>query len=125
WGKFKDKNTGEEFFVFNSHFDHQAVEARRQSGILLVNKIKEIAGNETVFCMGDFNSTPDTEQIQTIKSLLNDAYEVSKMEPYGPEGTFNSFNYNAAMEKRIDYVFVSKDVEVEKYGVLTDSYEQK
>lgn len=125
WGKFEDKETGEIFFVFNSHFDHQATEARRQSGILLVDRIREIAGKETVFCMGDFNSTPETEQIQTIKSLLNDAYEVSNMKPYGPVGTFNSFNYNAPMDNRIDYVFVSKNVEVKKYGVLTDSYEQK
>ncbi len=125
WGKFKDKHTKKIFFVFNSHFDHQAVEARRQSGILLVKKIEEIAGNNTVFCLGDFNSTPDTEQIKTISNLLNDSYSVSRLKPYGPVGTFNSFDYNAPMDKRIDYIFVSRDVVVHKYGVLTDSYAQK
>ncbi len=125
WGKFKDRVTKNNFFVFNSHFDHQAVEARRQSGILLVNKIKEIAGDGTVFCMGDFNSTPDTEQIKKINSLLDDSYSVSKMPAYGPVGTFNSFDYNAPMKRRIDYIFVSDDITVLKYGVLTDSYDQK
>ncbi len=125
WGKFNDKLTGKMFFVFNAHFDHQAVEARRQSGILVVEKMKEIAGDAPILFLGDLNSTPDTEQIITIKSFLNDAYEVSKMPSYGPVGTFNSFNFNAPMERRIDYIFVSDDFSVQKYGVLTDSYDAK
>ncbi|MGQ7867916.1 endonuclease/exonuclease/phosphatase family protein [Sunxiuqinia sp. sy24] len=125
WGKFKDKLTAKTFFIFNAHFDHQAVEAQRQSGILVVEKMKEIAGDGPVVFMGDLNSTPETEQIQTISGFLNDSYKATKMPPYGPEGTFNSFNFNAPMDKRIDYVFVSKDVTVSSYGVLTDSYDQK
>ncbi len=125
WGKFMDNNSEKEFFVFCVHFDHQAVEARRQSGILMINKIKEIAGNSPVFCVGDFNSTPETEQIKTMNSLLGDSYHKTKMPPYGPVGTFNSFIFNAPMDKRIDYIFVSKDIDVLKYGVLTDSYNQK
>lgn len=125
WGKFRDKSTGREFFVFNAHFDHQAVEARRQSGILMVSKIKEIAGNQTVIFTGDLNSTPETEQIKLISTLLNDSYHVSVRPPYGPTGTFNSFNYMAPMDKRIDYVFVSDNIKVKKYAVLTDSYQQK
>lgn len=125
WAKFKEKQSDKIFFVFNVHFDHQAVEARKQSGVLMISKIKKIAGDQHVICLGDFNSTPETEQIKTMKSLLNDSYEVSKMPPYGPVGTFNSFNYNAEMINRIDYIFVSKDIDVLKYGVLTDSYDRK
>jgi len=44
------------------------------------------------------------------------------MTPYGPEGTFNGFDRNAPMDKRIDYIFVSDQVDVRKYGVLTDTY---
>ena len=42
WAKFKDLQSGKEFFFFSVHFDHQGVEARRQSGKLMVQKIKEI-----------------------------------------------------------------------------------
>ena len=125
WGKFKDLQAGVEFYFFSVHFDHQGVEARRQSGILMVKKMKEIAKNLPIICVGDFNSTPETEQIQTIKTFLNDSYEVTSMAPYGPVGTFNSFDYNAAMKTRIDYIFVSQQLDVLKYAVLTDSYDQK
>ncbi|HCC53278.1 MAG TPA: endonuclease [Porphyromonadaceae bacterium] len=125
WGKFKDLDSKKTFFFFCVHFDHQGKEARRQSGILMVEKIRKIAGDSPVICVGDFNSIPDTEQIGTIKTLLNDAYEVTIQPPYGPVGTTNGFKFDAPMKHRIDYIFVSKQIKVQKYGVLTDAYEQR
>lgn len=125
WAQFEDLKTKKKFFFFNVHFDHQGVEARRQSGHLMVKKIKEIAGNSTAILTGDFNSTPETEQIKTLGAALNDTHDVTKQAPYGPEGTFNSFKFDAPMKARIDYIFVSKNVDVLKYGVLTDSKEQR
>ncbi|GAB3543144.1 endonuclease/exonuclease/phosphatase family protein [Spirosoma fluminis] len=125
WAKFKDRTTNKEFYFFSVHFDHQGVEARRQSGKLMVQKIKEIAKNAPVICVGDLNSTPETEQVQTMQTILNDAYKVTAMPPYGPVGTFNSFKFDAPMNNRIDYIFVSKGIDVLKYAALTDSKEQR
>lgn len=125
WAKFNDLKSKKEFYFFSVHFDHQGVEARRQSGKLMVEKIKEIAKNVPVILVGDFNSTPETEQIKTIQTLLSDAHNVTATPPYGPEGTFNSFKFEAPMDKRIDYIFVSKQFDVLKYGVLTDAKEQR
>lgn len=125
WAKFRDLETSKEFFFFCVHFDHRGVEARKESGKLMVKKIQEIAGSSPVFCVGDYNSTPETEQIKTMQTILNDSRQISKMPPYGPEGTFNNFNFNAPMDEIIDYVFVSKQIDVLKYGVLTDNKNQR
>ena len=125
WAKLNDLKAKKEFYFFSVHFDHQGVEARRQSGKLMVEKIKEIATNTPVILVGDFNSTPETEQIKIIQTLLSDARNVTAMPPYGPEGTFNSFKFDALMDKRIDYIFVSKHFDVLKYGVLTDANQQR
>jgi len=125
WGRFRDMNTKKLFFVFNVHFDHEGVIARKESGKLMVQKIKEIAGNTPVIFTGDLNSTPDTEQVQTIQTLLNDSYRVSIMPPYGPAGTFNDFIFDAPLKDRIDYIFVSSHFSVAKYAVLTDALEQR
>ena len=125
WVKLKDNMTGKEFYFFNVHFDHQGVQARKESGKLMVKKIREIAGNSTVICTGDFNSTPETEQILEMQSLLKDAQKVSETPPYGPEGTFNAFKFDAPMKDRIDYIFVSNNIRVLKYGVLTDAKDQR
>lgn len=125
WAKFKDITNSKTFFVFNSHFDHEGVEARKNSAILLLERIKSIAESEPVIVMGDFNSTPETEQMQRIDKVLNDAFAASKTKPYGPIGTFNAFKYDAPLKDRIDYVFVSSDFEVLKYAALTDTYVQR
>jgi endonuclease/exonuclease/phosphatase family metal-dependent hydrolase len=121
WAKFQDLQTKREFFFFSVHFDHEGVEARRQSGRLMVQKIQEIAKNAPVICTGDFNSTPDTEQIKTMQALLRDAFQVTKQPPYGPVGTFQGFKLDAPLQDCIDYVFVSKQFDVLNYAVLTDS----
>jgi endonuclease/exonuclease/phosphatase family metal-dependent hydrolase len=125
WAKFQDLKTKKQFYFFSVHFDHQGVKARQESGKLMVKKIKEIAKGTPAICVGDFNSTPETEQIQAMQTVLQDAHKVTKQPPYGPEGTFNSFKFDAPMDKRIDYIFVSKDFDVLKYGVLTDAKEQR
>ena len=107
WAKFKDAHTRKVFYFFNVHFDHQGVIARKESGKLMVRKIMEIAKNTPVICTGDFNSTPETEQIKTMQTILNDSYKVTVLPPYGPVGTFNSFQFDAPMKNRIDYIFVS------------------
>jgi endonuclease/exonuclease/phosphatase family metal-dependent hydrolase len=120
WAKFKDLPSGAEFYFFNVHFDHQGVTARIESGKLMIRKIKEIAQDAPVILTGDFNSTPDTEQIQALSAFLHDTRSISAQQPYGPEGTFNRRFSNPIGKNRIDYIFVSADFRVTKYAVLTD-----
>jgi len=125
WAKFHDRVNGRRFFVFNVHFDHQGEVARRESAKLMLRKMREIAGNSTAICIGDFNSTPETEQIQTMKTALRDAREVSAEPAYGPQGTFEDFKLDSKLPERIDYIFVGRGVEVLKYAALTDSVEAR
>src|SRR3546814_6755240 len=55
WGKFRDKESRKEFFYFNLHMDHRGKEARKKSTLLVLEKIREIAGKTHVILSGDFN----------------------------------------------------------------------
>jgi endonuclease/exonuclease/phosphatase family metal-dependent hydrolase len=127
WGKFKSKVTGKHFLVFNTHFDHKGIEARKNSAILIRKKIEEMTSDKNlpVILTGDFNLTPDQEPISLIKKYLSDSREITEQPPYGPVGTFNSFDWNSPIETRIDYIFVQGGVKVLKYAVLTDSKEKR
>ena len=122
WGKFKDLTSGREFYVFNSHFDHVGTQARLHSAKMLLSKIKLIAGNYPVFATGDYNSTPETEQMQLLFTdrLLKDAYVLSEQKPYGSVGTFNNWDPTKLPSQRIDYVLVTNGIRVKEYGVLND-----
>ena len=124
WAKFRDKKVGKEFFFFSLHYDHQGVEARRNSSRLLLTKIKEIAGDAPTFCVGDFNAIPDDEPIQIIyeADLLKDSRLITQTMPYGTEGTFNAFKLDAPMKNRIDYIWVTPSITIKKYGVLNDMH---
>lgn len=120
WVKLLDRLNDRAFYVFNAHFDHEGVVARRESGRLMKRKIEEIAGSHAVMLLGDLNSVPETEPILEISTILSDAYLITELPPYGPVGTFNAFRLDAPLKNRIDYIFVSDDFRVEKYGALTD-----
>lgn len=121
WAQLRDRQGGRRFYVFNVHFDHEGVVARRESARLLVRKVAQIAGSAPAIVLGDFNSTPDTEQIATMTAALRDATQLSETPVYGPTGTFNGFRFDAPALDRIDYLFLSPGWRVLRLGVLTDS----
>jgi endonuclease/exonuclease/phosphatase family metal-dependent hydrolase len=122
WVKLEDSETGEVFHVFNTHFDHKGDEARRESAQLILDKIEEISeGSGAVVLCGDFNLPPSSASISLIQSKLHDAFQVSEQPPYGSVATHHGFTYDDPPRERIDYVFVSHDLKVLRYGGLTDS----
>jgi endonuclease/exonuclease/phosphatase family metal-dependent hydrolase len=123
WARLRERRSGQEFFVFSVHFDHEGVIARRESAQLMLRKIKEIAGDHPVLCLGDFNATPDSEPIAIMAAGLRDARQESQTPPYGPVGTFNDFKLDAPLQDRIDYIFLGPRWRVLSYAVLTDSYD--
>ena len=126
WAKFEEVATGKQFYVFNTHFDHVGVQARLNSAALIMDKAKEIAGDATVILTGDFNIDQDNEAYKSINDsdMFNDSYEVAYL-VYANNGTFNSFDNTKSTDRRIDHVFVTPDVNVKKFGILTDTYKSR
>jgi endonuclease/exonuclease/phosphatase family metal-dependent hydrolase len=126
WVHFEDVKPGAKFYFFNTHFDHQAIVARKESAKLILAKINEIAADNPVVFMGDLNGNHESEWYQTLANseLLTDAYlEVD--DPYAVNGSFNGFGRRTESNSIIDHVFVTKHFEVEKWGILTDTYHGK
>ena len=120
YGLFEDKNSGEEFWVFNTHFDHLGVIARKKSSALILKKIKEINTQSLpVILMGDFNSISDSEPIKILKNDLIDALQISLDNLKGPQGTFNDFDEMLPIDNRIDYIFTI-NVKVLSYRHIDD-----
>ena len=120
YGLFKDRITKEEFLVFNTHFDHIGVVAREKSSELILKRINKINYQSLpVILMGDFNSIPNSSPVKEIKTELSDALQISLEKLQGPRGTFNGFNKDLPIEKRIDYIFTN-DLKVLSYTHIND-----
>ena len=120
YGLFKDRITKEELLVFNTHFDHIGVVAREKSSELILKRINKINRQSLpVILMGDFNSIPNSPPVKEIKTELSDALQISLEKLQGPRGTFNGFNEDLPIEKRIDYIFTN-DLKVLSYTHIND-----
>lgn len=122
WVKLKDKSNGKEFMVVNTHFDHVGHEARKQSALLIIEKIKEIVGDNPAIVTGDFNVTDQSEAYKTITTnafVLKDAHKVAR-EVTGLDYTFHNFgkiSEDSDGGNKIDFIFVTPQIEVLKSDV--------
>ena len=125
YAKFKEKKSGKVFWVFNTHFDHVGEKARENSAKLIWERISALnKENLPVILMGDLNLEPHTGGIRFLMRKMNDSKAVAKLD-FGPDGTYNGYNFKESVTRRIDYIFTSDEIEVKKYGVLSDSKDLK
>ncbi|MFN8301558.1 MAG: endonuclease/exonuclease/phosphatase family protein [Saprospiraceae bacterium] len=119
----RDSATGQQLWVFNTHFDHMGQEARRQSAALIIQKIREKnPENKPVVVMGDFNAEPSEAPVAVMKNTLIDTREASETPAFGPSGTFNGFKFREPVTRRIDYIFAGgTGLRVLRHAVLSDS----
>jgi endonuclease/exonuclease/phosphatase family metal-dependent hydrolase len=122
WVYLEDKKTKKRFYTFNVHFDHQGVVARRESGKLMLAKIKEIAGQAPVLFTGDLNGGRDSEWYRTLATsdLLTDVFTKVKF-PYANNSSMNGFRTPRGRTV-IDHIFMTKQFTASRWGILTDSY---
>lgn len=123
WGKFEDLKNHKQFYFFNVHYEYEGDVVRRESSNLMISRIKSIAGNQPVFLTGDFNAFPTEEPIRILNDsgFLNDSYKITKEAPFGPVCTYHGYDSTIKTEERLDYIWVTDSIQIDKYGVLTNT----
>jgi len=126
WVQLKDKHLSMKMVtVYNVHFDHQGVLARKESGRLLDSMVRRKTGYADVIIMGDFNSGRHSDAYQTIdQNWVPDTYRNAEIiHEHNP--TFNNFGRNLESAEVIDHIFASKTFQVLRWGIIGDSYHGK
>lgn len=121
YGLFTQLDNNKKIWVFNTHLDNRGTESRLKGTALILEKIEAVnTGNFPVIVMGDFNVEPNSELIVGVKQKMNDSRDIAPI-IFGPNGTFNGFNSDEPVTRRIDYILLSKteQVDLKKYGVLS------
>ena len=127
WGYFTDRVSGKSFFVFNTHFDHLGQIARHESAKLLKRRVAEIAKDEPVIIMGDFNARPADPPIRELIAeedplRFRDTKTLSVTGHYGPDGTFNGFRSMEVNDQPIDFIFIKGNWKVLRHATISQTW---
>jgi len=110
---FRDKTTGREVRVINTHFDHRGVQARLESARL----IRDWSSSFDI-ALGDFNVEPESAPYKAI--VQGDWQDAGLSPPTMPDesGTFRTFDPASETSVRIDFIFHQPNWQVLTYDVL-------
>lgn len=123
WGYFQDKLTKSKFYFLNTHLDNKGAVAKTKGVELILKFIEEHCKGAQVIVTGDMNVNQNSEwyKMFVASGVLKDSFVAARYR-FAPSGTFSTFTPTRYSTNRIDHIFVSKDVVVERYGVLTLHY---
>lgn len=124
WVRLMERATSQSIWVFNTHMDYAGGEVERESCKMLLRKIREIAGeNAAVIVMGDlnFNQYSPGYKILSGSGIIEDSFNVAKKK-IKSAGTFNKFRNDYDSDVRLDFILVTKNINVLEYDVLLDTY---
>ena len=122
FGCFQEMATGRKFWMFNTHFDHIGLEARKNSAMLILQRMKIInPDGYPVILTGDFNATPDSGPIKLLSAELQDSKSADKSMAMDPGGTFNNFDTTKPAAERIDYIFTDQGFRSVSYNIIRES----
>lgn len=119
WVLMKDLRSGKRFYFVNTHLDHVGVEARRNSLLMIVRKIREMDASVPMVLMGDLNVEPDDPCLHALDGLMESARDTAPETDATP-----SFNgYQPEPQKLIDYIYYSGFAGAKSFRTVTESFE--
>ena len=124
WAVLRDKATGFDFAVFNSHWDHISVISRNKSAELLVEKAKEYAPGLPVVIIGDFNCEADTVAYKNLidAGFVDSMYVADETTDIGTYHGYTKDSTEGVMP--IDHIlFLDEYGFAQSYRVITDKYD--
>lgn len=124
WAILQRRDGGGTLRVLNTHFDHVGISARANSAQLIAEWVNAGTGaGLPTIVLGDFNADPGSEPYTILTGgTLIDSRNASEAMPYGPPGTFTGFEIWRSASAPIDHIFVTPDIAVIRYAVVTQHW---
>jgi len=135
WALLRDRISGEQFYVYNVHLDHQSQVSRERAVELIAMRIDSRPSADPVILTGDFNAGEDNPAMRYLRGEIEMAYAAGTEAVPPPNlrdtyrvvhpdstvvGTFNGFRGDRSGEK-IDAVLVSHEWRVTAAAIVRTS----
>jgi len=124
WIRFRDIQTGREFFYWNTHLDHEVELARQKAASLIRERIAAVDASLPLILTGDFNCPAGGSaafDILTRGGSLVDAWGLARRRLNERMNTFNNFKAPVEDGIRIDWILVRHQLGVRQAAIVTSS----
>ncbi len=120
WALLEEKETGLRYTHINTHLDHKLDSTRDAQMTVLIEEVLKITGDIPVVMTGDFNAYEDSSVYAVALEKFDDTKLIAENSDDGH--TFTKYGaYDPDDKGAIDFIFVSKDTEVETYKIIRNS----
>ena len=122
WIRLRDKRTGAELAVFNTHFDHVSEPSRVRSAELLRDRVGAVPPEVPVILTGDFNAPAEHAAAYTILTEhtgLSDTWTAAPEHASPLYATWHGYHAPIPDGPRIDWMFVRGKLAVTAAGINT------
>lgn len=127
WAGLESRQSGQTFFVFNTHFDTSNEDfIKERSAALLVRRIASIAQNHPALVMGDFNDIVGSSAYRILTGAMTyEGVSGHLIDPWvvlglPEEGTYHGFTGTASAKSRIDWLLATQEFQALSGSVLHD-----
>jgi endonuclease/exonuclease/phosphatase family metal-dependent hydrolase len=121
WVRFLDRKSQEEFYFFNTHFDHEKQPAREKSATLIRERVDALKTKLPVILVGDFNAAAEGNQAYT--TLVTDGGFAdtwkTAAQPGEAIGTFHNYAGPRKGGARIDWILTRGPLRALSSSVVT------
>ena len=127
WVKFLDRQTQQEFFLWNTHFDNDIQIAREKSAKLVRERVAALDTKLPLILTGDFNAAAGTNQayqILTGDGFFADTWMTAKERKGEGLNTSNGFQAIRRNGVRIDWILTRGAFTVDSAEIVTFSRER-
>ena len=122
WIRFKDRVANQEFYLLNTHFDHQIQEAREKSAQLIRERVAKLNPALPIILTGDFNATAGDNPAYDV--LVGDGYfadtwgTATERKGDSTLNTFNGFKPAVRDSQRIDWILTRGAVQTAAIQII-------
>lgn len=122
WIRFKDRTTNQEFYLLNTHFDHQIQGAREKSAKLIRERVAKLNPALPIILTGDFNATAGDNPAYDVlvgDGYFTDTWKTAAERKGDPTlNTFNGFKPAVHDSQRIDWILTHGAVETATIQII-------
>lgn len=125
WVRFRETCTGVEFYHWNTHFDNESQQARRNSAKLLLNSIREVDPPLPVIVTGDFNDVEGSPTHQRLLArdegqlFLVDTWRRARVREGERLSTWHNWQGPNDEARRLDWILTSPHYACQRTAILS------